>query len=242
MTHFPKNLTENATTEGKGKEATADDLITLELKRMVDAHYETCRFAPYLTKSECWEYFALSGSRRGLTVEERCQRDWRLEELDQKIDRDELVRQLHIHDLKMKLAAKESKKQTHAGYELGPREFTLTYSPDWFDDEKAQFFMKQAIERLCSYYSSDILYLRAVGEKTKAGRVHIHVYYELEKGLKITDKNLKRAYSKWDSKHHHHKLVKNTANFLGYIDKDSSNAWYLKVVDNRSTQVGRVIF
>lgn len=121
----------------------------------------------------------------------------------------------------------------HAGHELGPREFTLTYSPDWFDDEKARFLMKQAIERLCKYYDDDIVYLRAVGEKTKADRVHIHCYYELKGGLKITDKNMKRAYHKWDSKHHHHKLVRNSADFKGYIEKDLDTAWYTFEVDRR---------
>ena len=118
-------------------------------------------------------------------------------------------------------------QKSHAGYELGPREFTLTYSPDWFDDEKAMFFMTQAIDRLCGYYRNEIIELRAVGERTKAGRAHIHVYYELKGGLKITDKNLKRAYFKWDSKHHHHKVVRKTSNFLGYIDKDK-DAWLQK--------------
>lgn len=129
----------------------------------------------------------------------------------------------------------KDKAQKHAGHELGPREFTLTYSPDWFEDDKAQFFMKQAIEKLCSYYETEIVYLRAVGERTKAGRVHIHCYYELERGLKMTDKNLKRAYHKWNSKHHHHRVVKKTSDFLGYIDKQVEGAWFQKTVDNRST-------
>lgn len=226
MTDFPINLTENPRAEGEGNEAGFDR----EFQRMLDDHYKTCRFAPYLTKYECWEYFALSGSTRGLSPEQRCERDWRLEELDAKIDRDELIRKSQLDSMIKRQKAQHLK---HAGYELGPREFTLTYSPDWFEDDRAQFLMIQAIERLCSYYKDEIVYLRAVGERTKANRVHIHTYYELKGGLKITDKNMKRAYAKWNSKHHHHKVVKKVSDFLGYIDKEIKTAWYEKMVDNR---------
>lgn len=130
-------------------------------------------------------------------------------------------------------ATLELRPKKHAGHELGPREFTLTYSPDWFEDEKAEFLMTQAIERLCNYYEDDIVYLKAVGERTKAGRVHVHCMYELRGGLKITDKNMRRAYHKWNSKHHHHRLIRDVASFKGYIEKDAEVAWMKKIVDNR---------
>ena len=49
----------------------------------------------------------------------------------------------------------------------------------------------------------------------------------------MTDKNFRRAWSYWnpDIKHGkgfqggHHESVKNTADFLGYIDKDIDTAW-----------------
>ena len=79
--------------------------------------------------------------------------------------------------------------------ELGPREFTLTYSPAWYnDDASAQDAMRVAIDKLTRYYKSAINEFRAVGEYTKAGRSHVHCYYLLDKGLKITDKNFKRAW------------------------------------------------
>jgi len=131
----------------------------------------------------------------------------------------------------------------HAGHELGPREFTLTYSPDWFDDDRAAFLMKLAIEKLCGYYEEDIVYLRAVGERTKAGRVHVHCMYELKGGLKMTDKNMKRAYKNWNGKVHHHKTIQSIANFKGYIDKEIEHAWFKHTVDNRPpAQGGRVLF
>lgn len=238
MTHFPKNLTENASREGKGKEATDDELMTKELTRMMKANYDNHHLNKYLTIEECWELFMLEGSSRGLAVEERVHRAQRRELLLEKVDYDELHAEAELDILK-KQHAKNLKPESHAGYELGSREFTLTYSPDWFNDEKAQFFMKQAIERLSNYYQEEIVYFKAVGEKTKADRVHIHVYYELKKGLKITDKNLKRAYSKWDAKHHHHKLVKKSSDFLGYIEKDIKGSWFTKTIDNRAIQEGR---
>lgn len=122
----------------------------------------------------------------------------------------------------------------HANHELGPREFTLTYSPDWFDDITAQFQMKRAIDRLCDYYQDDIVYLKAIGERTKAGRVHVHCMYELRGGLKFTDKNLKRAYPNWNGKHHHHKVIKDVASFKGYIEKEVEVAWMKKNIDNRT--------
>jgi len=147
--------------------------------------------------------------------------------LAEKINHDEVIRYWDDYRAECRRRAQQ---RTHAGYELGPREFTLTYSPDWFDDSKAMFLMEQAVNRLCNYYSAEIVELRAVGERTKKGNAHIHVYYELKGGLKMTDKNLKRAYAKWDAKHHHHKGVRKTSDFKGYIEKDLSRAWFQKII------------
>jgi len=119
-------------------------------------------------------------------------------------------------------------------YELGPREFTLTYSPTWFaNDVEARVALRKAIDKLIKYHRDDIIHLSAVGEVGKNGASHIHCYYELEGGCKITDKNFKRAWRYWDpSKKHgngfqggHHETVKNRSDFLGYIDKDIDTAW-----------------
>ena len=118
-------------------------------------------------------------------------------------------------------------------YKLGAREFTLTYSPKWFDDAEARVEMKKAIGKLIKYYKDKIIHLRAVGEVGTNGLSHIHCFYKLEGGVKITDKNFKRAWPHWDpSKPHgkgfqggHHADVKEESDFLGYIDKDIEGAW-----------------
>lgn len=118
--------------------------------------------------------------------------------------------------------------------ELGPREFTLTYSPAWYDtDEAAQTAMRVAIDKLTRYYKDEIHEFRAVGEYTKAGRSHVHCYYLLDGGRKITDKNFKRAWKHWnprkkmDNGHEggHHATVRRLADFAGYVEKDLKDAW-----------------
>jgi hypothetical protein len=131
-------------------------------------------------------------------------------------------------------------RHTKTRYELGAREFTLTYSPKWCTDEEAKEGMITAINRLCGYYADEIVKLRAVGEVGSNGLSHIHCYYKLQKGLKITDKNFKRAWKHWNPKKKlgwgfeggHHASVKNEADFLGYIDKEVDHAWFEKNVAN----------
>jgi hypothetical protein len=119
-------------------------------------------------------------------------------------------------------------------YALGPREFTLTYSPKWFaNDVEARVSLSRAMDKLIKYHKDEITQLRAVGEVGKNGLSHIHCFYQLVGGRKITDKNFKRAWSYWDPSKKlgngfqggHHAEVKNTADFLGYIDKDINTAW-----------------
>jgi len=121
-------------------------------------------------------------------------------------------------------------------YELGAREFTLTYSPKWFDDMNARTGMIQAIGKLIKYYKDEIITLRAVGEVGTNGLSHVHCFYKLAGGLKITDKNFKRAWKHWNPKKPlqrgfeggHHATVRNESDFLGYIDKDIDTAWFDK--------------
>lgn len=118
--------------------------------------------------------------------------------------------------------------------ELGAREFTLTYSPAWYSDDKdAQHAMEVAIERLTRYYKDEIIEFHAVGEYTKAGCSHVHGYYLLDGGKKITDKNFKRAWSHWDPKKKynrgfqggHHETIKRISDFAGYTEKHLEEAW-----------------
>jgi len=132
---------------------------------------------------------------------------------------------------------KESQRKTsHAGHELGAREFTLTYSPKWFDDSQARERMTMAIQKLQKYYKDEIVKFVAVGETgSKDGLSHVHCFYELRGGLKITDKNFKRAYPWWNPKIKlskrgfqggHHEVVKNLPDFAGYIEKQN-NPWLI---------------
>lgn len=134
-------------------------------------------------------------------------------------------------------ARKKGLNKTHVGNELGPREFTLTYSPSWFDDEEARSRMQLAIERLTRYYQNEIIEFHARGEVGRNGLSHVHCYYELKGGVKITDKNFKRAWPHWNPSKKlskkgfeggHHETVKVTADFKGYIEKDDAFNW-LKV-------------
>lgn len=126
-------------------------------------------------------------------------------------------------------------------YELGAREFTFTYSPKWFDDAEARLQMSSAIQKICKYYKDEIIQLRAVGEVGTNGLSHIHCFYKLRGGLKITDKNFKRAFKMWNPRvkqgptgHQggHHATVRNEADFQGYIDKDIENSWFEVNIDN----------
>lgn len=124
-------------------------------------------------------------------------------------------------------------RKRHAGHTLGAREFTLTYSKKWFGDEEARRLMKQAVSRLLQYYKSEIRVFQVVGEVGEKGQSHIHGFYLLDGGKKITDKNFKRAWKYWDPKKPmgkgfqggHHETVKSVSDFLGYIDKEK-NPWF----------------
>ena len=131
--------------------------------------------------------------------------------------------------------AQKPKKTTR--YELGAREFTLTYSPKWFGDTDARTEMSKAIDKLIKYYKDEIIQFRAVGEVGTNGLSHVHCFYKLAGGLKITDKNFKRAWKYWNPKKPlqrgfeggHHATVRNESDFLGYIDKDIDTAWLDKI-------------
>jgi len=209
---FPKYLDGKVETEGKGKGATVTDPSRKYFNCDEEYHW-------WVTHNhEKYNYE---------THQEFFERQEKYAMLSERIDQDEVLRYWNKWRADCRLLASQKK---HAGYELGPREFTLTYSPDWFEDSKAMFFMDQAIHRLCNYYADEIVELRAVGERTKKGNAHVHCYYELKGGLKMTDKNMKRAYFKWNAKHHHHQIVRKTSDFKGYIEKDISNAWFQKII------------
>lgn len=147
-----------------------------------------------------------------------------------------MMREQQMSEIDKKLEANKlaaQARQKHQAYELGAREFTLTYSPKWMDDTEARYQMKRAIEKLIKYYKNEIIELRAVGEVGSNGLSHVHCFYKLVGGLKITDKNFKRAWSYWNPKKPqgkgfeggHHQTVRVESDFQGYIEKDIDDAW-----------------
>lgn len=125
----------------------------------------------------------------------------------------------------------------NAKSQLGPREFTLTYSTKWgWDDDEAKETMRQAVERLTRYYKHEIIDFHAVGEFGSDGRPHVHGWYHLAGGRKITDKNFQRAYPRWNPKRKlgkgfeggHHETISRISDFAGYAEKHLEEAW-LKV-------------
>lgn len=148
-----------------------------------------------------------------------------------KIDQEEVLASLNQRLIDLR---NNKTKKKHAGHDLGAREFTLTYSPKWFSDDEARVKMKLAIEKLSRYYKNEIIQLRAVGEVGSNGLSHVHCFYKLGGGRKITDKNFQRAYPPWDStvkqgftghKGGHHATVRCESDFQGYIEKEIQNAW-----------------
>jgi len=170
----------------------------------------------------------------GMTPYEKIQHSDRVAAIYDKIPMDFILQQ---NEARLKLS-RAKKAVTHAGYQLGAREFTLTYSPKWFSDNEAKAKMIMAIEKLCKYYRDEIVQLRAVGEVGTNGLSHIHCFYKLRGGLKITDKNFKRAWPHWNPKIKlgsgfeggHHACVKSESDFMGYIDKDVETAWMEKML------------
>ena len=125
--------------------------------------------------------------------------------------------------------------------EVGPRELTLTYSPKWegFSDEHAQEVFRDAEQRLLKYYKNELIQYRSVGEYTKAGCSHLHIMYTLVNGGKFTDKNLQRAYPKWNAKKcqgGHHSLVKSVSDFAGYLEKSLNDNWHYYDYNNATLQ------
>lgn len=138
-------------------------------------------------------------------------------------------------------------KAGNNGTQLGPREFTFTYGEHFADPEEAKRVMAQAIDRLTRYYKDEIIEFHAVGEYTQAGRPHIHGWYHLNDGLKITDKNFKRAYPPWNPKRKlgkgfeggHHATIERVSDFHGYTEKHLEEAWLVKDITNDANDPSR---
>jgi len=139
------------------------------------------------------------------------------------------------------LAHQRNREKMHKGAWA----FTLTYSPlkhGWSKDE-AKDAMRKALERLQHYYRHELEEFHAVGEHTQAGLPHVHGYYRLEGGKRITTKNFKRAYPPWNPHHvmgkghegGYHEPAKSDSDYSGYIQKDLDDAWIVVTHPNGTT-------
>jgi len=212
---------------GKGQAEDMHDKMYEELVRYLRHHRYEGTFAPYCEDNELlvlWEHEHLP---------------WRENPVNQR----EMDTRKTFHDImdrvpldiiaKVQEQRLKNQKPKKTRYELGAREFTLTYSPKWMDDAAARNEMTRAINKLLKYYSEDIIQLRAVGEVGANGLSHVHCFFKLKEGVKITDKNFKRAWKYWNPKKKigrgfeggHHATIKEESDFLGYIDKDADTAW-----------------
>jgi len=212
-------------------------------------NYKKHPYAVFLTYNEFYEleYELSNDASRGLGPKyytydspsvrvKKCERYFELlDKLDLQKIHDDLEKRLQEQRV-----ARASARVVNR-YELGAREFTFTYSPKWFNDAEARLQMSSAIQKLVKYYKEEIIQLRAIGEVGSAGLSHIHCFYKLKNGKKITDKNFSRAYKMWDTKKKtgpsghqggHHQTVKNESDFSGYIDKDIENAWFEVNIDS----------
>lgn len=140
----------------------------------------------------------------------------------------------HTHFWESQRLKKQNKANAKA--KLGPHEFTLTYSPrqHGWSREEAKESMRSAIERLTRYYREEIEEFHATGELNSSGDPHVHAWYRLEGGRKITTKSFQRAYPIWNPKRRtgprgheggHHEPVKRQSDFDGYRQKDLDTAW-----------------
>ena len=162
-------LTELVEIEGKGKEAWKTNFkFWLE-----DWNERLVMSSSDMDEWEARAWLVGPSISPRLSVAERANDCLLQEKLNDRIDFDkyvDYVEKFHKY-VKEALIKLNPPVKKHASHDLGPREFTLTYSPDWFEDDVAAFQMKRAIDRLTSYYEQDLIYLKAVGERTKAGRV-----------------------------------------------------------------------
>lgn len=165
----------------------------------------------------------------------------------------QVERELHASAEAHRLCREEAeRRQLHernsanARANLGPWEFTLTYSPKehgWMA-EQAEEAMREACDRLTRYYASEIEEFHAVGERTQAGQPHVHAWYKLKGGRKITTKSFKRAYPIWNEKRKlgrgheggHHAPIKRTSDFAGYIEKDLDTSWLILNITNEPAE------
>jgi len=125
----------------------------------------------------------------------------------------------------------------------GVMAFTLTYSPTWgWTDAQAREHMETALSRIQHYYQNELLRFVAIGEVGKNGLSHVHGMYHLRGGRRVTTKNWKRAYPKWNPKVRvgsgfqggYHAPVADPTNYIPYVEEDLRTAWVVVDTNNGS--------
>ena len=203
-----------------------------DLERFIKDRYSY--YAKYISYDDMLHLWDMESDRQQsyYPINQRIANRERQAAIFEKIDVDAVILEQNRNIQRLKEQA--AKQRKHASHELGAREFTLTYSPKWFADDEARVEMKKAMNKLVKYYDGEIYKLRAIGEVGTNGLSHIHCFYQLHGGLKITDKNFKRAWKFWNPAKKlgwgfeggHHANVKAASDFLGYIEKDVETAWF----------------
>lgn len=160
---------------------------------------------------------------------------------------DKLVASQQAHD---DYVARRQREQAHKRnaekLHKGAWAFTLTYSPakHGWGKEEAQSAMREAIRRLRHYYRHEIEEFEAVGEWTQAGLPHVHGWYRLTAGKRMTTKNFKRAFPIWNPNHRmgkgheggYHEPAKSDSDYAGYIQKDLDDAWLVESTTTNAVQ------
>lgn len=127
----------------------------------------------------------------------------------------------------------------------GVMAFTLTYSPTWgWTESQAREFMKTALSRIQHYYENELLRFVAIGEVGKNGLSHVHGMYHLRGNRRVTTKNWKRAYPKWNPKVRvgsgfqggYHAPVADPTNYIPYVEEDLRTAWVIVDTTNGNTE------
>lgn len=229
------------TQEGKNDDELEQEALS-EFKQFILGRYGM--YSKYITYPEMLHLWDCENEAylRTMPTRERIMMRDKEASILAKIDQQEV-----FNMLEKRLIDLRSKKKVvrHASYELGAREFTFTYSPKWFNDDEARLKMKIAIDKLSRYYKNEIVRLRAVGEVGTNGLSHVHCYYQLRGGLKISDKNFRRAYPPWDTsvrtsatghKGGHHANIRCSSDFQGYIEKDIASAWLDVNINNEDPE------
>jgi len=180
--------------------------------------------------ADCWDREAYwTKVERPVGCLHNCPKCWRM---DAEIEEQARLARKHIAEHEKRIRDSQRGKN---GKHKGAWTLCLNYSPKWYDnDYEAQVALRTAVDRLMRYYKEQLEVFRAVGEFTKAGASHVHIFYRLDSGGKITDKNLKRAYPWWDAKVKcgtgnqggQHAPVKDVADYSGYIEKDLDVSWF----------------